>query len=53
MNGSVTPATCTPSPEPQAACSVWVNRPDRALATENKGLQLQVAHRCGLHFRPR
>jgi glutathione synthase/RimK-type ligase-like ATP-grasp enzyme len=28
----------------------WVNRPDRALATENKYLQLQAAHRCGLRF---
>lgn len=28
----------------------WVNRPDRALATENKFLQLQAAHRCGLRF---
>ena len=28
----------------------WVNRPDRALAAENKFLQLQAAHRCGLRF---
>lgn len=28
----------------------WVNRPDRALAAENKLLQLQAAHRCGLRF---
>lgn len=29
---------------------LWVNRPDRARATENKLLQLQAAHRCGLRF---
>lgn len=29
---------------------LWVNRPDRALAAENKLLQLQAAHRCGLRF---
>lgn len=28
----------------------WVNRPDRALAAENKLLQMQAAHRCGLRF---
>lgn len=29
---------------------LWVNRPDRALAAENKLLQMQAAHRCGLRF---
>jgi glutathione synthase/RimK-type ligase-like ATP-grasp enzyme len=38
-----------------AACAAagdvfWVNRPDRARAAENKLLQLQAAHRCGLRF---
>ena len=28
----------------------WANRPDRALAAENKLLQMQAAHRCGLRF---
>ncbi|TXH66080.1 MAG: hypothetical protein E6Q88_12760 [Lysobacteraceae bacterium] len=29
---------------------LWVNRPDRALTAENKLVQLQAAHRCGLRF---
>lgn len=29
---------------------LWVNRPDLALAAENKLVQLQMAHRCGLRF---